>query len=125
MGGNTQGATTFATTGGQSGVTGPTATPGATVGNQQLPTTPNGDNSNSPATLTTLQQQTLGLIKAVGVLREVSANTYQIPYALEVKNTAPVAVTNVQVVDNLLRTSTPWARWHNGSGDRPGGNCRF
>jgi uncharacterized repeat protein (TIGR01451 family) len=104
MAGNAQGATTFATTGGQSGVTGPTTAPTPTLGNQQLPATPNGDNSNSPTTQTTLVAQRVGLIKAVGVLREVSATTYQVPYTIVVKNTSGVPLSNLQVVDNLTRT---------------------
>ena len=104
MGGTAQGATVYATTGGQSGVTGPVTVPTPTTGTQQLPATPNGDNSGSPTTQVVLAAQRLGVIKAVGVLRQMSATTYQVPYTLVVKNTAAVPATNVQVVDNLLRT---------------------
>ena len=107
MGGTAAGATVFATSGGQSGVTGPTTAPTTTVGEQQLPATPNGDNSNPPTTQATLLAEQIGLIKSAGVLRELTPKSYQVPYTLVVKNVAGVPLTNVQVMDNLLRTFNP------------------
>jgi uncharacterized repeat protein (TIGR01451 family) len=104
MGGTAQGATVFSTSGGQSGATGPVTVPSPTVGTQQLPASPNGDNSGSPTTQVVLAPARLSLIKAVGVLRQLSATTYQVPYTLVVKNTAAVPASNVQLIDNLQRT---------------------
>ena len=104
MGGTAQGATVYSTSGGQSGVTGPVTVPTPTIGTQQLPSAPNGDNSGSPTTQAVLTGERISVIKAVGVLRQLSATTYQVPYTIVVKNTSGVPVTNVQVMDNLLRT---------------------
>jgi large repetitive protein len=107
MGNGPAGTTTFATTGGTSGNTGPTTSPSATVGNQQLPTSPGADNSNAPSTKVLLAVQQINVIKAVGLPRAVGAKVYEIPYTMVVQNTAAVPLTNTQVAENLTRTFNP------------------
>ena len=71
-----------------------------------LPTTANSDSSLGVPTPVNFSGQILDVIKNAGVPLQVIASTpnavrFEVPYAIVVKNTGSVSISNVQVVDSL------------------------
>ena len=62
---------------------------------------------NNAATPVTLQPAKLDVIKAAGVPRQTGPASYEVGYTLVLKNTGPIVVNNVQVIENLNRTFNP------------------
>jgi uncharacterized repeat protein (TIGR01451 family) len=75
----------------------------------------NGETVSAPATVSATVASTndgylgqaIGVAKNITSTTQINANTIQVTYAIIVQNTGNVTATNVQVVENFLRTFSP------------------